>query len=374
MIQRTLWHLNHFDFSEVDRDILGHLYEEHLSPEERKELGEFYTPTAIIDLVLDSVGYTADQPLESQEYDLLDPACGSGGFLVRAARRLLERLNRKCVQPDETFDINPFACHIAEINLLFQVIDTYQAAKEQDPAFTLEGFNIYQTDALRTDNQESLSAQYSSEIQRRYREERREVNELKSRDDYQFVVGNPPYVRQQKLKSGPAKTAYKKSEVGKWNFDLSILFFEKAGDWLQSGGQVGFITSNKFIPNRYGEKVRPYLAQNFRFRYLIDFGDYEVFETPQAYPIIFTGERINRDVGARPVEEFQPDDYVFTFAEATDSLPEISQTAVQAGSPEVSDGETLSDPDREVGDEPTEERIADVIRACLPSDPHAEPP
>lgn len=390
VIQRTLWHLNHFDFSEVNRDILGHLYEEHLSPVDRKKLGEFYTPTAIIDLILDSVGYTPDEPLEREDYDLLDPACGSGGFLVRAVRRLLERLDRKDVPAGETieivrqrlhgFDINPFACHIAEINLLFQVIDKYQKAKKQNPDFTLDGFNIYQTDSLRSDNQESLTALHSSEIQRQYREERREANRLKTRDDYRFVIGNPPYVRKQNIPTGPARTEYDDYDVGIWNYDLSILFFQKAGDWLQEGGQVGFITSNKFIPNRYGRDIRPYLAQNFRFKYLIDFGDYDVFETPQTYPIIFTGERINKTERARPIEEFQPDKYVFTFAEATDALPDISQTAVRAEtngvseSDEDSEDSTLTDPDREIGEDPPEGRIADIISACLPESPAEEPP
>ncbi|MCW8172740.1 hypothetical protein D8S78_12515 [Natrialba swarupiae] len=39
VVKKTFWHLNHYDFENVDRDVLGHLYERHLPPEERKELG-----------------------------------------------------------------------------------------------------------------------------------------------------------------------------------------------------------------------------------------------------------------------------------------------------------------------------------------------
>lgn len=403
VIQRTLWHLNRFDFSDVDRDILGHLYEEHLSPAERKRLGEFYTPTGVVDLILDSVGYTVDQPLERDDYDLLDPACGSGGFLVRAASRLIERLDRKGVPPAEAveivrrrlhgFDINPFACHIAEINLLFQIVDKYRAAKERDPEFTLDGFKIYQTNSLQTDNQESLTALHSTEVQRRYREDRYEANKHKTRADYRFVVGNPPYVRIQNIPDGPARSEYDEYDVSVWNYDLSVLFFRRAGDWLREGGRLGFISSNKFIPNRYGKRLRPYLAQNFRFEYLIDFGDYDVFETPQAYPLVFTGKRINRDERARTVEEFQPDDYVFTFAEATEALPEITQTATRAVTEVNADarpsaeseahtvnGEAhtvnaeLTHPGRSVGEDAPEGRVADIIGACLPDSPDGDPP
>ena len=190
----------------------------------------------------------------------------------------------------------------------------------------------------------------------------------------------PIPVRVQNIPKGPARSAYDDYDESIWNYDLSILFFRKAGDWLQEGGQVGFITSNKFIPNRYGKEIRPFLAQNFQFRYLIDFGDYEVFKTPQAYPIIFTGERINKNEGVRSNEDFQPEDYIFTFAEATDALPSISQTAIRAETDNAleskADGKdsTLTDPEREIGEDPPEGRIADLIEACLPESPNEEPP
>ncbi|MCJ7577780.1 MAG: type I restriction enzyme HsdR N-terminal domain-containing protein, partial [candidate division Zixibacteria bacterium] len=58
LLNRVLWILNQFDFTHVDRDILGNLYEKYLPSGERKRLGEFYTPTEVIDYILTSVGYT----------------------------------------------------------------------------------------------------------------------------------------------------------------------------------------------------------------------------------------------------------------------------------------------------------------------------
>ncbi|KAB1193368.1 N-6 DNA methylase [Haloferax sp. MBLA0076] len=372
VIQRTLWHLNHFDFSDVDRDVLGHLYQEHLPPEERKALGEFYTPTAVVDLILDSVGYTSDKQLEKEEYDLLDPACGSGTFLVRAAKRLLDRLDQKGVPPRDAieivrerlhgFDLNPFATHIAEMNLLFQVIDLYREVKEEDPEYTLDRFHIYQTDSLRRENQESLTALHSSAVQRRYREERRQANEMKTRKDYGFVVGNPPYVRIQNIPKGPARDDYDEFHSAHYNYDLYILFIERAGDWLAEGGELGFITSNKFIRNRYGEKIRDYIIQNYKVEELINFGDISVFPTVQSYPIILVGQRINKEERARSPEEFKPDQYAFTYATVRESLPEITQTALNGAT----------------GDEKSSanggSRIADIIRSCLPETPGGEPP
>ncbi|EQD37066.1 type I restriction-modification system methyltransferase subunit like protein, partial [mine drainage metagenome] len=89
VLNRVLWILNQFNFAKVDRDILGKLYEKYLPKEERKALGEFYTPDEVIDYILDAVEYVPNKAIEGK--DLIDPACGSGGFLVRATARLIAR-------------------------------------------------------------------------------------------------------------------------------------------------------------------------------------------------------------------------------------------------------------------------------------------
>ncbi|APX98528.1 hypothetical protein BB347_17620 (plasmid) [Natronorubrum daqingense] len=376
VLQRTLWHLNHYDFESVDRDVLGHLYQEHLPPEERKALGEFYTPVAVVDLILDSVGYTVDKQLEKEEYDLIDPACGSGTFLVRAANRLLERLDNKGVPPRDAIeivqerihglDLNPFACHIAELNLLFQVIDLYKDVKDDDPSYTLDRFHIYRTDSLRVETQESLTALHSSEVQRQYREERKQASSVKTRNDYGFVVGNPPYVRIQNIQKGPARDEYDEYKTAHYNYDIYILFMERAADWLAEDGTLGFIVSNKFTENRYGEKIQDFLIQNYSIREIINFGDVSVFEGVQSYPMIFIGDRINKDEPFRSSDDFElVEDYTFTYAGVTEELPEITQTALNGSN---GNGSDAREREEEGG------KIAELIRASMPETPGSTPP
>ena len=371
VLQRTLWHLNHYDFENVDRDVLGHLYQEHLPPEERKALGEFYTPTAVVDLILDSVGYTPDKQLEREEYDLIDPACGSGTFLVRAAGRLLDRLDKKGVPPRDAIeivqkrihglDLNPFACHIAELNLLFQVIDLYKDVKDKNPEYTLDRFQIYRTDSLRGEAKESLATLQSSAIQRQYREERRRAAQIKEREDYGFVVGNPPYVRIQNLAKGPARDEYDEYDTAHYNYDIYILFIERAANWLAEDGQLGFIISNKFTENRYGEKIQDFILQCYRLQEIINFGDVSVFEGVQSYPMILTGKRINKSEGSSLRSDYRlPEDYSFTYAEITERLPEITQTGLTSGGEELTAAEER---EQEGG------KIAEIIRTSLPDTP-----
>jgi Type I restriction-modification system methyltransferase subunit len=265
LLNRVLWILNQFDFTHVDRDILGNLYEKYLPGGERKRLGEFYTPTEIIDYILTSVGYTYSYDIETK--DLLDPACGSGGFLVRATRRLISRFLMKFgktdkkelrdpknwkeiinrLSPDESkiileslqehiygLDINPFACHIAEMNMLFQIIDLYQKVREKYPDYKLKRFKIYRTNSLEKPTQKQiLDWTYSV-----FLEEQEEIDGIKKKK-FDFVVGNPPYVRVQMLDERIRKYLTKSYKSAFSNFDLYIIFIERGLDWLKQNGKFG---------------------------------------------------------------------------------------------------------------------------------------
>lgn len=213
IFKKTFWHLNHYDFEGVDRDVLGTLYEQHLPKEERQTLGEFYTPTEVVNFILDRVEYTADRPIEHK--DVLDPATGSGTFLVQAANRLVERLERKGVDSKEALevvqkrlhglDINPFAVNIAQINLVFQVVDLYRDVKEEHPEYTIDNFQIYQTDSLKRGVDSRISGFHSDAIIRKYQEDKQEADTIKS-GSYDLVVGNPPYVNYNEIPKGQKRT------------------------------------------------------------------------------------------------------------------------------------------------------------------------
>jgi type I restriction-modification system DNA methylase subunit len=375
VIKKTFWHLNHFDFESVDRDVLGHLYEQHLPPEERKELGEFYTPTSVVDLILDRVGYTPDNPIDQPEHDLLDPACGSGTFLVRAAGRLLERLDNRNVPPEEAveimqerlwgFDLNPFACHITEMNLLFQIIDLYKEVKDENPDYSLDRFHIYQTDSLRRQTQTSMTATFSDALLRSYERERREADRAKTRENYGYIVMNPPYVRIQNIPDGPAKEDYNDYYSAYHNYDLYLLFIEKASEWLRKGGKLGIITSNQFLDSRYGERARELIPQRYRIGEMVNIGDVDVFAHATTYPIVMVLEGLDRD-GIRSPEDFVVDDYRFSYVSVGESMEDWIESDDISGWDSVS-----STPER--GEE-RNHRVIDLLALALPAEWGGEAP
>lgn len=100
-------------------------YETSLSVQERKLRGHFSTPPQLVERILDACGYTPERDLQTLR--VFDPACGSGNFLVSAARRLIAVGKRLSLSPSAIaltvqrmlwgLDPDPVACFLAEMQL-----------------------------------------------------------------------------------------------------------------------------------------------------------------------------------------------------------------------------------------------------------------
>jgi len=302
IIRDILKSLNQFDFRKVGRDILGDVYQEYLPPAERKRLGEFYTPVEVVRYILDAVGYTSENRIEDKL--LLDPACGSGTFLVEASKRLAERYAEKLrnpLLPDNAkiviegivnnihgLDINPFACHIAEMNLLFNIIDYLHAVHSKFKDYRLPRFNICCTDSLMPPEVEAPITEYITNGRiRSHLEETKRAKRVKTKQ-FDFVVGNPPWGGILKREKGALLAERLRgnfvSAVGK--YDIYVLFIERGINWLKSDGRFGYITQNRFLRADYGKKLREYLLENVKIEKIIDFGDTKVFADATNYPAI----------------------------------------------------------------------------------------
>ncbi|MDQ2808271.1 MAG: KTSC domain-containing protein [Chloroflexota bacterium] len=174
LLVETLEFLCRYNFGQISSDVIGFTYEEYINRRARKRKGHFLTRDEVVNYMLDVLDYQGSQVIGRR---ILDPASGSGSFLVHAARRYRKALvTALCTQHnlsnDETalspelrvelahryiqdltslfhgMEINPFACYLAEMNLLIQALDdvvVLQHANIQEP---IERFHIYNTDSL----------------------------------------------------------------------------------------------------------------------------------------------------------------------------------------------------------------------------------
>lgn len=307
-LNRVLWLLNQFNFNKVNRDLLGNLYEKYLPKDERKALGEFYTPIEIIQYILENTGYATDADIINK--DLIDASSGSGGFLVKAMNIYIERYSYKLGKNDRSrlnpkeakevlesaiqhiygLDVNPFACHIAEMNLLFQVIDLFEIIRKDYPEYKLPRFKIYQTDSLKLHSPQKELNGFSSGHFEQYAREQNEIDEIKNKK-YHYVVGNPPYVRVQFLPFETAAYWKENYKVAHKRVDIYVPFYERAIKFLENGGKMGFITSDQFLVREYGLELRRYLTNETNLLQIIDFKDIEVFPDITIYTLILIAEK-----------------------------------------------------------------------------------
>ena len=317
----VLKRLNRFDFEYVNRDILGHVYEDYLPKQERKELGEYYTPIEVVQFMLDSVDYHPTESIGRQ--NVLDPACGSGTFLTEVTERLiqhfLQKFNRTSVHEldaDEArtileraeenvygIDINPFAAHITQINLLFRTIDLYDKVTEKDPHYTMDGFEIHVADTLTPTLREQKSGSSDADTMqsgleqfadyngraRAFIEDRNAVDRIKDDVEFDMVVANPPYVRIQNL-SGMKETYSSHYASAIKNFDIYVPFIERGVDWLTDDGKLAYICPDRLVMADYAEAIRDRLVEE-PITSLIDFKEADVFDVPTPYPCVFTIDR-----------------------------------------------------------------------------------
>ena len=115
---------------------------------------------------------------------------------------------------------------------------------------------------------------------------------LKNYVKYDFVVGNPPYVRTRKFSKEENERFRNEYCTPYGSFDIYLPFIERGIKWLNEAGKFGFITSNKYFIADYGVKLRPFILNNCKISQLVDLSFCpDVFEEPLIYAAITILER-----------------------------------------------------------------------------------
>ncbi|MHB8598832.1 MAG: N-6 DNA methylase [Ktedonobacteraceae bacterium] len=280
----ALHRLSRFNFAGVDSDIIGTIYNTYVSRKEKREKGQYYTPLEIVNYILDNVGYSGKAVIGAQKR-LIDPACGSGSFLVAAAKRLItayQNEHGKVEDPVATlervrqnlfgFDLNPFACYLAEVNLLIQVLDLVKQAHDAKQRPTVERFHVYNVDALTR----PTGRYYYTHFNTLLAEENDHVEQIKSRatdtpyaNGFAFVVANPPY-------GATLSDSYKETLRTDWadvfygQPDTYIFFLKLGTELLAHNGKLGFITPNTYLMGTNTPRLRTILLNTGRIEQIVD--------------------------------------------------------------------------------------------------------
>lgn len=318
-LAEVLYALVPFPLGRLGADVLGGLYESYVDEIDRDRLGQFYTPRAVVRFMLDRAGFSGPERVFRLEGDrraprrLFDFATGSGGFLVEAARRIIDEggLNRD--DPRDLRDglkaivlgfhggeISPFPYYLTEVNLLLQVsrlLGRLNELGEDTPSFTL---GVVHTDSLstRVGQDESFSelgpAQRSDrallESDERFGlvpldvEKQRPYAEMRRDGAFDLVIGNPPYVAEannkvlfDRLRQLPAWR-----DVYRGKSDYLYYFLALAAEKVAPGGRVCVITPAGWMNAGNADWLRERLAGSLRLDELFLFGSMRLFAAEAA--------------------------------------------------------------------------------------------
>lgn len=266
--------IDRFNFKEIPTDILGHTFQKLISPEERHKFGQHYTSEDIVDVIN---AFCIRKPCAN----VLDPACGSGSFLVRAYYRkhFLDKTleNHELIDGLYGCDVNPFPAHLTTLNLAARNITN----QENYPRVVRKNF-------FTVDSKTPFCEIPGVFRDNRGHRERKNV----FLPELDAVVGNPPYVRQEHIPKasetripdlskkyiyGRAEQSWPGMGLSKQS-DLHIYFWPLAASFLVDGGWFGFLTSSSWLDVRYGFPLQRWILLNFKLVAVIESLDEPWFE------------------------------------------------------------------------------------------------
>lgn len=312
----VLYRLGAIPLGKLDQDALGALYVSYVDEIDRDRLGQFFTPRDVVRFMLDRVGFSGADVfrLEGDErlpLRVFDFATGSGGFLVEAARRIIddsgiavddEKGLREALRAISSGfyggEISPFPYYLTEINLLLQVsrlLGRMRVAGVEAPPFVLG--------VLRADSLETKSSRAASlDVEAGQRADRAELvphdiydvlpvepekhgkyRELRQDGTFDLVIGNPPYVAEANNRTLFAHfrsiDAWKGIYKGKT--DYLYYFLLLAVEKLKPGGKLCVITPAGWMNAGAADFLRERLAAELTLEELFLFGSYRLFAADQ---------------------------------------------------------------------------------------------
>jgi hypothetical protein len=337
-----------YAFAVIPADTLGHVYEQFLGkvihlteghrakvewkPEARKSNGVYYTPTYIVDyIVRQTVGPLVEgkTPNQVEKIKVLDPACGSGSFLLGAYEFLLDWHLRYYLAHDpaswakkknppiyETapnahgigrgsgnwqlttaerkrilvnnlhgVDIDAQAVEVTKLSLLLKVLEG-EARELQGKQLDFHrvlpdlGHNIKCGNSLIGSDFYTQPNLPEFDDDARYKinafDWAHEFKSIMDAGGFDAVIGNPPYVRQESLKE---QKGYFEQHYASYDgtADLFIYFIEQGVKLLREGGRYSIIVSSSLLRAAYAEALRAHIAKQAAVIQVVDFGGLAVF-------------------------------------------------------------------------------------------------
>ena len=245
-----------YDFSIIPVEFISNVYEYFIGDQNQAKKGAYYTPKFLVDYILAETVEKHYENTKQYSCKVLDPACGSGIFLVEALRHIIEKYidsnngkitNNELKQLAEEniygIDKDKDAINVAIFSIYLALLD-YQNPKDIEkftfPKLKQNG-NFYESDFFDT------NAEYNKKFQ-----------EL----EFDFIIGNPPWKRGSNDENLFVKYI-KKRDAAISNKEIAQAFLVRTSDFSSKNTKCALIVTSKVLYNLQAEKFRAYFLKNY---------------------------------------------------------------------------------------------------------------
>ena len=296
-------------------------------PEVRKAGGVFYTPKYIVDYIVENTvgkiieGKTAEQV---SKIKILDPACGSGSFLLGAYEYLLKwhtdyysKKNKKTKEPQLTpdgnltsaikkqilinnifgVDLDEQAVEVTKLSLLLKCLEgetkasiTHQMTMFKERVLPNLDNNIKAGNSLVNENYYNGEIEFESNAEKKIKpfNWQSTFKEVFARGGFNVIIGNPPWVD---LKGHPAeliKYYFNNYYTAENRINLYAIFLERAIQLMEGTGKFGFIIPNSLLYQSSYQKLRKHILEKSKLQNIVRLPD-NTFEGVKAESLIIIG-------------------------------------------------------------------------------------
>jgi len=280
--ERSLF--EYYDFSIIPIEFISNVYEHFIGEDKQKQDGAYYTPTFLVDYVLK---YTVDEYFKNNpdKYNckVLDPACGSGIFLVETFRKLVSQYEKvtdskadeACIKQlvkDNIFgiDYNKNALEISVFSLYLAMLD-YQDPKD------IANFKFpYLLDSDKNEDRANFFENDFFDVGAPY-------NDILKEEELNFIIGNPPYGGSTIKDNSYADTYIKSNKIIIGNKDIVQPFMIRVKDLSREDTQISFIVTSKVLYNTQKTKIfrTKYFFNQFKVQHILELSSVrtQVFDT-----------------------------------------------------------------------------------------------
>lgn len=262
-----------YNFSIIPVEFISNVYELFIGQNKQRKEGAYYTPLFLVDYILSE---TVEKKFQEQESTysckVLDPACGSGIFLVETLRKIIEQYQKN--NPEYDAQPNRYKNTLKKL-----VLENIFGVDKDRSAIDVAIFSIYLT-LLDYQNPSDIESFKFPELLNKnffaadFFDTEAPFNKLFKELNFDFIIGNPPWKRGKGEEKNPLFVDYiskrKKAEKGTRKFPTEIsnseiaqAFVLRVSDFSSQQTKIGLIATSKILYNLKGRAFRKYLLDQF---------------------------------------------------------------------------------------------------------------